>query len=409
MHLLAPTDAENDWRDRDLDSLTLSRMSTADLLKLLVDLSPDISRAFWDLLRMANPGLECRALRPDGNPDERATATLDGFFDTLRELYGSADVVLNRLFAGCFLRGAFFAELILDDAGRTPLDLATPDPRWVRFRRFVDPQRGETWQPYQQQGSQPVPLDSPTVRYVPLDPLPGSPYGRSMAAPGPVPTAIFALGLLHDLRRVVAQQGWPRIDLTIKLEELMKAMPETKSGDPTELRAWVSSIVSTVQDEYNRLEPDDAYVHTDVVEVGAPKGAVDSKSLGAVDGIMHALERQIIRALKTMPLLFGVNEGASETHANRQWEVHVAGIKSLQHLCESLLEHLLTVALQAQGIQANVEFRFSELRAAELLRDAQVERAVTEVAALQKAFRVANRMKPVRRRRARTLPPCQSP
>jgi hypothetical protein len=72
-----------------------------------------------------------------------------------------------------------------------------------------------------------------------------------------------------------------------------------------------------------------------------------------------------------MPLLMGITDGVSEANANRQWEIHTAGIKSLQHLAEALLEHFFELALQAQGIQANVEFRFAELRAAEELRDQQ--------------------------------------
>ena len=37
------------------------------------------------------------------------------------------------------------------------------------------------------------------------------------------------------------------------------------------------------------------------------------------------------------------------------------------------MEKLLSVALRAQGLQATVQFRFAELRASEMLRDAQTE------------------------------------
>jgi hypothetical protein len=50
-----------------------------------------------------------------------------------------------------------------------------------------------------------------------------------------------------------------------------------------------------------------------------------------------------------------------------------AWVKSVQHLAENLLEKLLTLALQCQGLQARVKFRFAELRAAEMLRDAMTE------------------------------------
>lgn len=281
-------------------------------------------------------------------------------------------MVLNRLFVGAFLRGAFFAELVLDRRGRVPLDLVTPDPVTARFRRVDDPDRGPLWRLCQGQGVHIVDLNRPTIMYVPVDPLPGSPYGRPLAAPA-LFSSLFLLGLLHDLRRVVAQQGYPRLDLAVSLERLMAAMPADLEADSEALKNWVAATISEVQTVFNGLQPDDAYIHTDVVTVNRPVGAVDASSLGGVDGLIKSLERMLTRALKTMPLLMADTAGASEANANRQWEVHAAGIKSLQHLAENLLSRLLTLALQAQGLPATVEFRFAELRAAEMLRDAQTE------------------------------------
>jgi len=371
--LLSPVSAESDWRTLELDANTLDTLSPSELMELLADISPDISRALWDFLRLSNPGWEARALRPGTDElDEAGQAALAAFIDVLVAEYGSFDVVLNRLFVGAFLRGAFFAELVLDRRGRVPLDLVTPDPVTARFRRVDDPDRGPLWRLCQGQGVHIIDLNRPTIMYVPVDPLPGSPYGRPLAAPA-LFSSLFLLGLLHDLRRVVAQQGYPRIDLSISLERLHAAMPAELEDDPEAVKKWVDAMIREVQNVYASLQPDDAYIHTDVINVNRPVGTVDASSLGAVDGLIRALERMITRALKTMPLLMADTAGASEANANRQWEVHAAGIKSLQHLAENLLSRLLTLALQAQGLPATVEFRFAELRAAEMLRDAQTE------------------------------------
>lgn len=371
--LFAPVSAESDWRTLELDSGTLDTLSPSELMELLADVSPDISRALWDFLRLSNPGWEARALRPGTDElDEAGQAALAAFIAALGAEYGSFDVVLNRLFVGAFLRGAFFAELVLDRRGRVPLDLVTPDPVTARFRRVDDPDRGPLWRLCQGQGVHIIDLNRPTILYVPVDPLPGSPYGRPLAAPA-LFSSLFLLGLLHDLRRVVAQQGYPRLDLAVSLERLMAAMPADLEADSEALKNWVAATISEVQTVFNGLQPDDAYIHTDVVTVNRPVGAVDASSLGGVDGLIKSLERMLTRALKTMPLLMADMAGASEANANRQWEVHAAGIKSLQHLAENLLSRLLTMALQAQGLPATVEFRFAELRAAEMLRDAQTE------------------------------------
>ncbi len=65
--------------------------------------------------------------------------------------------------------------------------------------------------------------------------------------------------------------------------------------------------------------------------------------------------------------MVGINEATSETHANRQWEIHVAGIKSIQHLVEFVFERLGGLALRAQGLAAVVSFKFAELRAAGII------------------------------------------
>ncbi|GIW06371.1 MAG: hypothetical protein KatS3mg060_1176 [Dehalococcoidia bacterium] len=372
--LVPPPDAERPWSLALLDSRTLAALSPQRLVELLADWSPDVSRALFDFLRLTNPGWTAQALRPGSQePDERGQAALDAFLADLRRQYGSCDVVWGRLFLSAFLRGALFVELVLDAAGRRPVDLVVPDPFTARFRMVADPVRGQVWQLGQLQHGRFVPLDRPTVRYVPIDPLPGSPYGRPLITPA-LFTTLFLLGLLHDLRRVVAQQGYTRLDLEIDLTQLAEAMPQLRE-DPAAWQAWVEELTDQVKRAYQALEPDDAFVHSNVVKVNRPVGAVDAASIGGIDRVLTSLERLAMRALKTMPMLMGTTDGVSEANANRQWEIHVAGIKSIQHHAESTLEELLGLALQAQGIPAVVRFRFAELRAAEMLRDAQTEAA----------------------------------
>jgi hypothetical protein len=387
LSMLAPAapDYETYWRDFKLDAKTLDRVSTTKLMQLLADVSPDVSRALWDFLRLGNPGFACKAYRPkvrDGQgqkvQDERAQGLIDGFLATLHGPYAAnntvhANTVINSLLIACFLRGAMCAELVIDYSGRVPLEIATPDPASIRFRKINDTERGPVWQMGQFQRGEFVPLDRPTIAYVPVDPFPGSPYGRPLASPA-LFASLFLLGLLHDLRRVVAQQGYPRMDIKIISEKVKAMMPPDMTVGTDDFREWFDALMAEIVSGYENVEPDDAWVHSDVTELGRPVGTVDSSSLGAVDGLIKALERLLVRALKTFDLFFDTGDGGGDqANSNRKWELMAASIKSVQHLCENLLERLLTLALRIQGVEAEVEFRFSELRAAELLRDAQVE------------------------------------
>lgn len=370
--MTAPTDFDTNWQLMMLEHRQLELLSPAKLMEMMADLSPEVSRAIWDFLRLCNPGWEFEAFRPGSDvQDERAMAAVQAYIDTLDDLYGSFDVTIGRMFLGPMLRGAFCAELVLDARGRMPIDLATPDPGSIRFRQRIDPLRGEVWQPGQWQGAKFVPLDVPTFRYLPIDPMPASPYGRPLASPA-LFTSLFLLGMLHDLKRVIQQQGYPRLDLTVDTQRLAETAPQIVA-DQTAFDAYVNNVVTAVAQAYSQLKPDDAYIHTDSVTINSPIGATTQGNLAGIDGVIRALERMTVRALKTMPLMLALGEGSTEGEANRQWEIYAAGIKSIQHYAESMLERLLTLALEAQGIQATVQFRFAEMRGAEMLRDAQTE------------------------------------
>lgn len=371
--LRPPVNADDVWRNLNLDAQTLSKKSPKEVYELLCDISPEVSRALWDHLRFCNPGWEMAvSLTVDGRPYKRGERIVQKLFDRLEEYYGTVDQVLDSLFLGAFLRGAFFAELVLGRGGREAVDLLAVDPWTARFKRVDDPVRGKRWQLGQMVDGDFVAMEYPTVRYVPIDPFPGSPYGRALISPGAF-SAIFLLMMFHDLRRVIAQQGYPRIDIAVELEQLASIMPDELEGDFVKQQVWIQEVVTAVKDVYSRLEPDDAYVHTSLISVNHPKGALNASSLSAVDGIVKALERMATRALKTMPLLMGINDTTTETHANRQWEIFAAGTRSLQHGCETMVSNLLAHGMRAEGVRGYVKFRFTELRASEELRDTQTE------------------------------------
>lgn len=372
LQVVSQLSSDEYWRDNLLDDRSLDRVPAWRLMELLCELSPEISRARWDFLRMCNPGFEVTVSRPGSeSEDAQGRRLVDEFLSTLKRYYGSVDVPISRLFTSAFLRGEMIAELVLDRDGQMA-DLATPDPRAFDFREIEDPVRGEIFRLGQWQNGQFKDLNYDTIQFIPIDPFPGKPRGVSMIGSALFST-LFLIGLLHDLRRVIAQQGWPRIDVAVKLENLLASLPDQITEDPEQVKEAINRAISEVQAAYSQLQPDDTYIHTDTVEVNRPVGTVDASSLGSIDGVISVLERMAVRALKTMPLMLGLTESTSEANANRQWEIYAAGIKSLQHHVETMLESLLQTGLRAAGRQATVRWRFAELRAAEMLRDAQVE------------------------------------
>lgn len=375
--MLPPPDYEAQWQTFNLDSDTFSKLTPAQLLSILGDISPDVSRALWDFLRLFNPGWEL-VVRMPGRDDQHLPGqyAAEAIMTMLSSLYGTVDVIHGRMAMSMFMRGALLTELVLGPNGRDVIDLVVPDPTTVRFKRVIDPDRGTVDKLGQWQTTGFVDLsERVTIGYVPVDPAPGSPYGRPMVSPA-LFSSLFLLGVLHDLRRVLSQQGYPRIDVEIDLEQLAKEAPVSVKGDAIKWRDWVQRVFDEVRNVYASLEPDDAYIHTSAVKVNKPIGTANASSLGAVPSIIEIIERWTVRALKTMPVLMGTRQGNTETQANREWEIMTAGFKSIQHYAEATWERQLTLGLRAQGIQAEVQFRYAELRASEMDRDAKTEQTL---------------------------------
>lgn len=371
MTVAPPASFDSNWQIvmRNIDSI--QHMTPAQLMELMADLSPEISRALWDYLRMCNPGWEVYAYPPGSDEvGEREQAALDAFIAALVDRHGSMDVPVNRIFIGGALRGSFCAELVLDRRGRMPLDLATPDPASIRFRKRSDPELGEVWEPGQWHGSRFVPLSIPTFRNIPIDPLPASPYGRPLYGPA-LFTCMSLILVMADLRRVIRKQGYPRLDLSVDVMGMLEHAPNMLSNADA-FNEFANALIADVANAYSRLQPDDAYIHTSNVEVSSTETA-NANALAGIDSVIVALERMAIRALKSMPMMFASSDGSTDGESNRQWEIYANTIKALQHQVESILQYLFGLALEAQGIQATVEFRFAEMRAAEMLRDAQTE------------------------------------
>jgi hypothetical protein len=369
--VLPPDSRLDEWRRMDLDGERIKHMSASQLLRVLVEASPDVSRGLWDFLRLMNPGWTFTAYRTGTHEaDLDGQQILDGWLRRMNKLYGSVNVPVNRAHFAGFLRGALFSELVMDDRGRTAVDLATPDPDYARFRQYLDPVRGRVWLLGQYQAGLWVDLSGrETIQYIPIDPAPGSPYGRPICAPA-IFSSLFLLGLLVDLRRVVAQQGYPRYDIEILLDALRKSAPPAILQSPLEWKKWVDRTIDDVKTQYDMLEPDSAFVHTDAVKINRPTGALSSDALSDIDPVIRALERQLARGLKTMPLLQGTIEGQSEANANRQWELQAVGIEAMQQLSEADLSEKGQLMCEAQGVQCDVEWRFVRFRASERYRDA---------------------------------------
>ena len=366
------------WRIQLTDPDDLAALPVDQIQKIMARVSPEISKAWWDFVIFVGNMTEVKVYREQGSDevDESAQAMLDQFIDLLDDQHSSSLNLIHRIISGGFLRGAFAAELVLDKNGRLPIDLATPDPQSFRFRQVNDPQRGEIWELGQWQNGVFVSFaDMPTVKYVPIVPEVGTPYAVSWMEAAIFP-GLFLIMLLQDVRRVIANFGYPREDISVDLERLKNSMPADLQTSPDAFKNWTNDTIQEIIDVIETLEPGMAWVHTDVAMRQELKGAIGGSGANfanQVDQMIESLERMLIRGLKTVPFLLASRQSTTERQADREWEAYTTGIDIVQRKLKFLLDNLFTLALEVQGIQSIASVEFAESGAFDALRDAQVE------------------------------------
>lgn len=350
-------------------------------LRIIRDRDPDAAQAVMNYLLLMGQGYRADAVRPQPDaegqdvPDPRAQAAIRAFDAQVGDEYGGGmDNLVDVLHLTLVTQGAMAAELELADDLRAVVDVHPIDPARITFKR--DEQTGRLRRglmaPRNTDGADAdgfFELNPRQVRYIPLHPDVDAPYGRSplLAA---LTAIFFKIELLEDLKAVVHNQGYPRLDVSVLQAAVIDAMPAAYKapGREEDAEAFVSGFLTQLQEAYNALKPDDTFIHWDSVtvqSVGGAGGSIDFRALASV------LDTQIVAGLKQLPVLLGRNEGATTTHATVQWRIFALQIEAMQRRTKRLLEWVHTTMLQVAGIQARVTVTFDTQPTSERLVDAQ--------------------------------------
>lgn len=341
-----------------------------DSLKLLRDINPDASMAVWNFLRLSNQGHEVQVFGNNGENDEAMQEYINGeLAPRLGKIYGGGtDQLVNVLNLSGYTFGAEALEVELDDSLTEIVDFHPIEPSKIDFK--PDNETGELKLCQRQQDGTWLELNEEQVFYVPLDPDIDDPYGRSPMLPA-LEAVIFQAEVLNDLRTVAHKLGYPRFDISVATEAIIENIPDDAFLDEEQLSKFVNNYMDTVEEAFADIDIDDDFYHDSTIKVDLVSGlggkSIDFKSL------LDILDRQVTVALKQLPILLGQNQSTTETHGSIQWEIQVAGIRSIQNMTKRLLEKAYTVALRIKGSQSSVTVTFNEVRSKDRQAEANAE------------------------------------
>jgi hypothetical protein len=345
-----------EYQDLDLSNIPIGQYDAIELLELLADLSPDVSRAIWNVLRVAGTGVKFQVVNKLGEDDPVGQKMVDGIVGRLNFSSGGIRNVIIQLLMSAYLQGAIALDIAptpkLDDIE----DFYPVNPVTIYFQRDDN----QVPVPFQRQplfwGSVIAPfrrMNTNLFFYTPIDPSTDDVYGRPPTAPA-LQMVFFQTQVYRDLQRVIHQQGWPKIDISVVTEIIKANMPLDVQQDEQRYQDWIRARLNEVIDAYNSMEPEDAYVHPDFIQVSSDN-AKAGNGLFNVEGLLQAIRSQLISALKMLPIVMGESAGATETFATVELAIFSKTVETLRDPVGEILCEGLEVALQLMGHAAVVK------------------------------------------------------
>lgn len=165
--------------------------------------------------------------------------------------------------------------------------------------------------------------------------------------------------VINDLYRIMQVTGYPRMDITVMEEVVMKNIPPNIRNDDAQKRQYVASVMADVRSLVTSLRPDQAFVHTDSIETGV----MNEKSAGMALDIMpviNTLNSQNQAGLKVMSTIIGRGESGVNT-ASTEARIFSLSAEGLNIPIADLLSQAFTLSLRLTGSLSRVEVKFQEV------------------------------------------------
>jgi hypothetical protein len=337
------------------------------LMQLLATQDPDVSAAFNAYLTTANTPMVMYAKNMDGSIDPTATQQLQQIillltkqFDYTQgfQLRRSLETICTEQRYMVLMRGAIANELVFDK-NLSPYDVRMTDPKFLFWWEKLPGQ----YKPELRQAGQIIELDIPSffTSFYHRDPTTIYPNSHLVSA---INTIAARQEVINDLYRIMRITGFPRLDVTIVEEILLKNAPANIKNDVEKLKAWKNTRMSEIAGNVANLRPDQAFIHPDSVTMGM----VNDKAPGAqmdITPVINTLNGQNQAALKIMATIIGRGESGVNT-ASVESRVFSMNCDELNKPLAELWSNMMTFAIRLQGFQGYAEVKFlpAELRPA---------------------------------------------
>lgn len=190
----------------------------------------------------------------------------------------------------------------------------------------------------------------------------------SIYASSPFVSAINTIAsrqqVINDLYRIMRLTGYPRMEVEILEDVVLKNAPASVKADPKAQQAYLAEQLRSITNTINGIGPEQTFVHFDSVKPGMMNEKSAATTLN-IDSVMNALNAQNQAGLRTMATILGRGEAGVNT-ATVEARIFAMIAEELNKPIADLLGQILTMAVRLRGSQSyvHVDFQPVELRSA---------------------------------------------
>lgn len=352
------------YRDH-LTDIYASRISSDSrtLIKQLMQMDPDVSGAMNAFLTVADtwPIIVCKDA--DGVIDRAGQKTTMQLVTalTVRTDYTKgfqAPKSLTAITEACrymiLMRGAIAGELILNKA-ILPASIRLVDYSSLEWYEKTP----GIMSPVQKTADgREVSLDIPTFMTATFRQDPTTVYTTSYFVSA-INTIAARQQVINDLYRIMQLTGYPRLHVSVLEEVVLKNAPPLEVSDGVKKTQYVNTQLRAISQAIANIRPDQAFVHTDSVEVSMLNEKNPGMALD-IEPIIEALNAQNQAGLRTMATILGRGTMGVNT-ASVEARIFALNAQALNEPVADFLSQMLTLALRLTGSESRVEVTFQEV------------------------------------------------
>ena len=272
-------------------------------------------------------------------------------FDDGRSIRSLSESLARQVFQ----TGAMCGELVLDK-NRLPSHIHPIATAQIRLFPSTDAKK---LVPKQFLAGQYIDMDVPTFFMVTLDEdlqeaYPISPIESAIQA------VLFSVEFLNDIRKIVKKAIHPRVVVTIDEDKFKKNMPLEYQNDTAKINAYMTDVVSALENKINGLNPEDAIVMFDTIGIKVVDHGNTNLS-NEYEAIQAMADAKMASGAKVLPTVLGHSNGTSNT-ASAEVLLFMKFVEgTVWGKLNEFFSKSFTLAVRLMGYDCYVDFKYNDI------------------------------------------------